>query len=323
MPLTPEPLFLKEDLLDISNILYQPISEELRHREVWAMDTGYMPEAEEIGYDTYDRTGSAKVFAGRANADDIPFVGDKKTRTKQDVRELATGISFTRAERAASAAARGMGKGPAVPLDSLRVETARRYINELEAKLVWVGDSTLGIAGVLDSSYYGETGLGTMEFVAQGASGSSAVEKKKWKNKTSQEILDDLIRARTVVGTGGIFTGRTLVLPHEQLLRLEKPYGADTPVTIKDFLMGRTGTEGYFDRIIGTNYLDSANNGLSVDAGIILDNRPQVGGIAEVKPLELFPPVYNEVQSSRQAIILRSGGFVMRHPAAIYVMKGI
>lgn len=323
MPLTAEPIFLKDDLLDIESVLYQPISEELRHREIWSLATNFMQEAEEIGYDTYDRTGSAKVFAGRAVANDIPFVGDKKTRTTQHVFEIASGISFTRAERGATAAANALGRGPSVALDMLRVESVRRFTNELEAKHTWIGDSTLNIKGALDNSYYNETGLGTKEFVVQGASGNSAIEKKKWINKTSQEILTDLITARTVVGTQGIFNGRTLVLPHEQLLRLERPYGADTPVTIKDFLLGRTGTEGYFDRIVGTNYMDSSNNGESVDTFMVLDNRPQVGQIAVVKELELFPPVFDEIQNSRQATILRSGGFIMRHPAAIYIGKGI
>ena len=323
MPLTPEPLFLKDDLLDISRILYEPISEELKHRMIWGIDTGYNPEAEEIGFDTYDRTGSAKIFAGRATADDIPMVGDKKTRTKLDVHEIASGIKYTRAERAASAAARGMGKGPAVPLDMLRVASVRRFVNEVEAKLVWVGESTYGIKGVLDSSYYGETGLGSMKFVKQGAAGSGPEQKRLWSNKTSQEIVQDLIEARTIVGQGGIFNARNLVLPYVQLMRLEQPYGSDTPITIKDFLLGRSGTEGYFDSIEGTNYMDAANNGLSYDAFMVFDNRPEVGQIAVVKELELFPPVYDKVQTSEQAAILRTGGFQMRHPAAIAVRKGI
>lgn len=324
MPLTAEPIFLKADLLDIEKVLYQPISEELKHREIFPnLLTSFNPEAEEIGYDTYDRTGSAKVFAGRAVANDIPFVGDKKTRNTQPVHEIATGIKFTRAERAASQAARGLGNGPAVPLDMLRVETARRYINEKEAKHVWVGDSTYGIKGILDSEYYTETGLGSMLFVAQGASGNSAVEKKKWINKTSQEIIDDLLEARTVVGTGGIFNARNLVLPHEQLLRLEKPYGDNNPISIKDVLLGRGGAQGYFDTIEGTNYLDSANNGLSVDAFLVFDSRPQAGQIAVVKEMEIFPAVFDITRNSEQAIILRSGGFVMRHPAAFAVRKGI
>lgn len=323
MPLTAEPIFLKDDLLSIESVLYQPISEELRHREVWSLATNFMPEAEEVGYDTYDRTGSAKVFAGRAVANDIPFVGDKKTRTTQAVREIASGISFTRAERGATAAANSLGRGPNVALDMLRVESVRRFINELEAKHIWVGDATLGIVGALDNVYYNETGLGTKEFVAVGAAGNSPEQQRLWVNKSSQEIITDLIRARTIVGTGGIFTGRTLVVPHEQMLRLEQPYGADTPVTIKDFLLGRTGTEGYFDRIVPTNYMDSTNNAESVDTFMVLDNRPQVGQIAVVKELELFPPVFDETQNSRQAAILRSGGFLMRHPAAIYVGKGI
>lgn len=323
MPLTPEPIFLKDDLLDIENVLYQPISEELKHREIFSIISSFNPEAEEIGYDTYDRTGSAKIFAGRAVATDIPFVGDKKTRTTQAVHEITSGIVFTRAERMASQAARGLGRGPAVALDMLRVETVRRFINEVEAKLTWVGDSTFGIKGVLDSSFYGETGLGSSEFVAEGTAGSSSTEKRLWKNKTSQEIVEDLIEARTVVGQNGIFTGRNLILPYQQLLRLEQPYGDDTPVTVKDFLLGRTGTEGYFDTIVATNYMDAANNGLSFDTFIVHDNRPQVGQIAVVKELELFPPVFDLTQNSRQAAILRFGGFVMRHPAAFAVRKGI
>lgn len=315
-------MFPPEDVRSISNILYEPKKELLRHREVFSLDESHDPDALEIGYDVYDRTGSAKVFAGRANAKDIPKVGDKKTRFTQKTYEIATEIEYLRSELSAARAARRLGKGPNIQLDQLRPATARRFIFEEESKLAWVGDATLGVKGIFDDSFYGTdpAKLGTKEFAKPGATGATVAEKRLWSNKSSQEVLDDVVRGIGIVEDGDIFSARTLVVPSKQRTRLRRPFGADTAETLMKFLMG----EGdYFDRVIADNRLKAGNNGDTVDYGMIIDNDPEVVQLALLQDIFLFDPFMDKLGNSEQVVTLVTGGIELRHPTAVYIMKGI
>ena len=308
------PELLQEDLRQIEKTLYSPKAEELKHRQLFRVNTNFASWAEEVGYDVYTRTGSAKILAHGADAKDIPYVGGNKKRYTQLVYTMATGIKYTKAERDAVAAMRANGQGAVVNLDQLRPDAARRYIMELEHKLTFVGSSEFGIKGVLDSSYYG-AGLGTMEDVAQGAGGD-----EEWDKKTPDEIIEDLNKARRTVEAGGLFKARTLVLPDEQWNLLKKPYSADNPMTILKWIE----SEGeYFERILVTNAMNSTNNGLGSAAFMVIDNIPEVGELATPLDMTMLPPVYDELETSKQAVIGKTAGVLFRHPAAAYVGKMI
>lgn len=315
-------MFPPEDLRSISNILYEPKVELLRHREVFSLDESHDPDALQVGFDVYDRTGSAKIFAGRANAKDIPKVGDKKERFVQGTYEIATEIEYLRAELSAAAGARRLGNGPSVQLDQLRPATARRFIFEQESIVAWTGDANLGIRGLFHDDFYGNDSskLGTKEFARPGATGGTAIEKRLWKNKSSQEILDDVTRGIEVVEDGDIFSARTLIIPSKQRTRLRKPFGSDTATTLFKFIMG----EGdYFDNVIADNRLKAGNNGDTVDYGVIIDNNPEVVQLALLQDIFMFDPFFDKVGNSEQVVTLVTGGIELRHPTAVYIMKGI
>ena len=305
--------FLQEDLLQISSVLHEPKREELKHRQIFRLNTEYAAFAQEIGYDVYNRTGSAKILAAGANAKDIPFVGGEKERFSQQVYTIVSGINFTQAERDATAAQRAFGKGPAVNLDSLRVATARRYMRELEHKICFVGEPTYGIKGILDSTFYG-AGKGTKEAVANPGAGTA------WSLKTPDEIIEDLNRARRVVENGGFFKARVLVIPDIQWNLLKKPYSATSPMTIIKWLE----SEGqYFEQIIVTNAMDSTNSGEGSDIMLVLDNQPEVVELATPRDMMLGDPIFNILGDSEQAATIRTGGLMVRHTIALYVGTGI
>ena len=303
----------KEDLLAISNVLFEAKRDELVARMIASVNTNYPPYASEIGYDWYDREGSAIILAAGGSAKDIPFVGEKGGRETMQVYTIATGVKYTKAERQAVQAKAALGKGPAVQLDTLRVKNSRRFVAEEENRLFFVGDSKFGIPGVLN-----KTGINA-ESVADGSTGSGAA-KKLWDNKTAKEILKDLLRAKTVVEKDGFFTAKVCALPPDAYNKLLQPYSDQSPMTILAWLQSQGMT---FDKIVKTRALKAGNNGFNVDAFLVLDNDSEVIELAVVEDILLGEPVYDELGTSSQAVTERTPGAIIRHPSAIYVGKGI
>lgn len=309
------PILREQDLLQIEQTLYSPKERELKARTIFRVNTNFNRFAREIGYDYYSRTGSAKVFAYGASAKDIPFVGEYGGRVTKKVFDIVTGVRYTRSEIEAAQAKSTLGVGPSIPLDMLRVETAKRVVAETENKLVFVGDSSLGISGILN-----HTGI-TAEDVAQGATGADAAAKRLWTNKTPQEILKDLRAARTKARAEGIFNPDTLVLPPAQFDLLDQPYSDMSTMTIRNWL----NTQGVnFPKVIDAKELLKTYNGFtSVDCFLVIDSTPEVVEIAVTRELELLRPIYDILENSEQAIIESCAGIILRHPSAVYVGKGI
>ena len=73
-------LLRKEDLLAIENTLYEVKREELIARQLLQVNSSYPAYAQEVGYDWYDRNGSAAIIAAGGSANDVPFVGENGGR---------------------------------------------------------------------------------------------------------------------------------------------------------------------------------------------------------------------------------------------------
>lgn len=310
----PNGFFRKEDQLAIENTLYEVKKEELVARRFLKVNDSYPEYALEIGYDWFDHAGSAKILAAGASAKDIPFVGEKGGRETRKVYTIATGIRYTKAERAAAAAKAALGKGPSVNLDTTRVKGARRFVAETENRIVFTGDKTHNIKGLLN-----HPGINIAD-VAQGTTGSTAAAKMLWANKTPQEILDDILAAKTKLEKGNVFKAKVLLLDSDHYNRLLKPYSAMNPMTVLKWLQ----TEGaYFEDIIVTSQMSAALNSLSVGAFALIDNDPEVMELALTYDLTLGAPVFDILETSEQAVTEGTGGLTLRHPSGVYIAKGI
>jgi len=312
-------LITSDDLLQIENVLYKPKESELIARTVFAPNNSYASYAGEIGYDFYNRKGSAKVFSKGAASKDIPFVGEDGGRNVQKVYEIHSGVRYTRGEMDALQAKRSLGKGPSVAIDTLRVETARRYINEIHNKLCFPGNSTFGIKGVFDSTFYG-SGLGTKEDVAQGAYSGSAAAKRQWINKTPNEIIADLNKGISVVEKDGYFRGKVLLLPFSVYGYLRKPYSDQNPMTTLQWI---TSQGMYFEQIIPCKEMESTINGDTVNYFMILDNDPEVVQSVITEDIQLGEPVKDIVGTIEMDVRMSTAGVIVRHPAGFYIGKGI
>lgn len=309
-------LLRKEDLLAIENTLYEVKKEELVARQFLNINNNFPPYAQEIGYDWYDMTGSAKILAAGASAKDVPFVGEKGGRETMKVYTIATGINYKKVERLAAQAKSALGKGPTVDLDTTRIATARRFVAETENRLAFVGDSNHNIPGLLNKS-----GI-TSELVALGATGATDPAKRLWSNKTPKEILADLLIGKSKVETKNIFKSKVLLLDSDHFNLLLRPYSDQSPMTVLKWLQ----SEGaFFEKIIVTGQMSAAYNGFSgsVNGFCILDNDPVIIELAVPQDMELGDPIYDILGSSEQAVTERTAGCIIRHPSAIYVGRGI
>lgn len=313
-------LITKEDLLKIEDRLYSPREEELIARKIFAPNNEYPAYASEIGYDYYQRTGSAKILSRGAGANDVPFVGEKGGRNTQAVYDIVSGFQISRAELEAMEAKRALGKGPSVNLPMTRIDTARRYIYERFNRLCFVGDDSHGIKGIFDSSFYG-TDLGTAENVALGATGGDDAAKRLWSNKTPKEIITDLNTAVSAVeGTDGLFKARVLVLPPSAMQRLRKPYSDYSPMTTLNWIQN----EGmYFEQIITSRVMSKTINGDTVDWFMVLDNDPEIVQHVITKDIYMPDAVYDIRGNYSQAVELATAGLIVRHPSGLYIGKGI
>jgi hypothetical protein len=307
-------LLRKEDLLAIENVLYEAKKEELVARQFLNVNTNFPPYAMEIGYDWFDVAGSAKILAAGASAKDVPFVGEKGGRETMKVYSIATGIRYTKAERMAAQARNALGKGPQISLDTTRVATARRFVAEMENKLAFVGDASHNIKGILN-----HPGI-TAEDVAASGTGANDAAKRLWANKAPKLILKDLLAGKKKVEQGNIFKARVLILDSDHYNALLEPYSDYSPMTVLSWLQ----KEGaYFEKIVVTNSIASTVNGLNVGCFVILDNAPEIVELAVPMDLTLGEPVYDLLGTSEQVVEERTAGCIIRHPAAIYVGKGI
>jgi hypothetical protein len=313
-------LFTDDDFLQIENTLYTPKDEELIQRVIFNVNSSWASYAREIGYDYMQRKGSAKILAHGGGAKDIPFVGEGGSRVTQKVYTVVSGIRFTKAEQEAQAAKRALGKGPAVQLDTTRVSSARRYIFEEENRIAFAGDTEYGMVGIFNDVFY-TAGLGTKEFVAQGAVAGSAVFKRQWVNKTTREILTDLHTGMATIQKDDKYKAKVLALPPEQFNRLALPF-SDTGDS-RTLLMWLKSEGMYFDQVIRNNIFDSANNGDTVDYFMILDNDPENVELSLINDIFLGDPIFDIVGTMEQAVMLDTAGIIVRRPQALYIGKGI
>ena len=279
-------LLRKEDLLHIENVLYETKKEELVARQIVRVNTNYPAYAEQIGYQWYSREGSAKILASGASAKDVPFVDENGGTNTAKVYTVAAGIRYKKSERMAYQAKNAQGKGPSVNIDTLRVQVARRQIAEKENDLFFSGDKAYSITGMLNHK-----GI-TTEAVA-----------KTWDKATPKEIQADLLKGVTKVEEDGFFKAKVLVVSPQAMNTLRKPYSDHNPMTILKWLMD----EGmYFERIVRSRRMQSANNILKKNCFAILDNDPEVIELTLPQDIELGEPQYDILMNSEQSVTERT-----------------
>ena len=306
-------ILTKDDLIHIEKTLYEPKEEELIARQVVNVKSDYPSFAKEIGYDYYNRQGSAKIFASGGRAKDITFVGEEKARETQKVYTIATGVTYDADELAEMQYRNQVAKGAVYNLDTERIATARKYIAKTENSIFFNGNSQHNIKGILNFD-------GVKKEAVSNVGSGTGDQKLLFSNKTPQQILNDFLNAKKFIEKNGFFKARTLLAPQRSLLELERPFSEHALITIKQWLMQNG---AYFEKTIACEELSMDRTGLPADAFVVFDNDPEVVQLALIEEVKTIEPVYDLIGNADMGITEKTAGAIIRHPSAFYIGYGI
>ncbi|MFF5994274.1 family 1 encapsulin nanocompartment shell protein [Lysinibacillus sp. KU-BSD001] len=287
-----------QDLEAVDKKLYEPKKEELKARTILNVKTDVPAGAETYSYDVMTRSGSAKILA--PGATDIPLVDADLKRHTVHIYSIATAFNLSVQEiRNAQMARR--------PIEVTKADTARKAIAEKENKLVWIGDEDHNILGVVNA-----TGIQVLA-VDNNAGGAST----KWKDKTGEEILEDIKKAKNLVNKLEGHEADTLLVSSEQFEHLEKVYNRTTMQTVLQYIE----SQKWFKRIDYTS--DITGQGTAgVDCFLVFDSSPDVVEMLVPMDITRHPQEY-KFPNYKIPLEERCGGAIVRYPMAIVRGEGI
>lgn len=288
-----------KDLESIDRVVYTAKEEELTARTVVNLKTDDPAGAETISYDMITRKGAAKIFA-YGGADDVPLVDMDVKRHTQRVFGVVSGFRVGVQEKRA---AQMVGRA----IDTMKAEAARRAVAEKENHFFYVGDAAYSAEGLVNA-----TGIQTT-VVAQNAGKTST----KWKDKTAEEIIEDIRDARKKVNKLPALNANTLLLPPDQYEDLDRPVNSENySMTIRKWLQ----EQKWFTSIIRVPQLVSVGDA-DADSFVIFDS-----SVVELSlPMDItrHPEVLLANLSSQVNLEERTGGAVTRYPLGICRADGI
>ena len=183
--------------------------------------THEVPEgAETTTYYSYEKTGFAEIINNYAS--DLPRADIKGTPTTAYVKSVGSSYGYSVQDMRAS---RMAGKS----LDVRKAESARYSIERKINELAFAGDKNNNIMGMLSTG--NDIPLYTIKTVES--------SKTEWKDKTAQQILDDIngMFAYQAKITQDVERADTLALPPSVFIDISTRQIPNTGYTVKKFLM--------------------------------------------------------------------------------------
>jgi hypothetical protein len=288
------------DLEAIDRTIYMPKAEELTARRLINVKSDIPAGAETYAYDVMTRSGVAKILAN--NADDVPLVDVDMRREYQRIYSIATSFAYN-VQELRSAQMTGQ------PIDATKAGVARRAVAEKENRLAWIGDADFGIQGLINA-----TGIQTTN-VSQNVNGTST----KWKDKTGEEIVEDvrIVRALISVLPGHMTSPLTMAVPPTQYEMLNSRYNEFDSRTVLQVIQ----SYNWFSSIDRAPELKGAGTG-GTDSLLIFDASREVMELLIPMDMTRHDPEW-KFPRWKFAVEERCGGVVIRYPMAIARGDGI
>ncbi len=292
-------LIRPQDLNAIDKRVYEPHASELKARSIFSLKTDIPAGAKTYSYDVLTRSGAAKILA--PGATDVPLVDADLTEETVKIYSIAAAFNISIFEvREAEMAGR--------PIDVTKADTVRKAIAEKENQVAFSGDKKHGIKGLTDS-------VGIQVYATPQNNGGTST---KWADKTGEEIIDDIIEAKSKVDMLNGHEADTLLLTPEAKKQLQKKvYNEFTKQTALQYLQ----SENMFKRIETIN--DLKGKGLAnTDCFVVLDSSPDVVELGIPLDITRHPQEY-AFPNTKVPFEERTTGLIIRYPMAICRADGI
>jgi len=299
-----ESLFLERQLESVESRLYEKKLRELKYRQYLPVTGVAGAGAAVVSYYLYTKVGMAKIIANPS--DDLPRSDVFATRHTQQIHNEGTSFGYsTRDLRQAVFAG--------VPLDTMKADSARRAIHELENTLAWNGDTSHGIVGFL-----AHPNIPTVQ-----APLDATAATREWSGKTPDEIIDDirLMTSGIRQATRGVHQGNVLLLPIAQYDIIALTSRATfSDMTILEFVTKPNNSFG-LTKIDWLIELEGAGTG-ATDMALCYELDDEVVQMHIPMEMQMLPP-----QARNMEFIIpveaEIGGVVVRYPLACRTLYGI
>ncbi len=299
-----ESLFLERQLESVEARLYEKKLRELRYRKFIPITNVAGAGAGTITYYLYTKVGMAKIIANPA--DDLPRSDVFAERNTMQVHNEGTSFGYsTRDLRQAVFAG--------VPLETMKADSARRGIHELENTLAWNGDTNHGIVGFLDNP-----NVPTVQAPLNAAAAS-----RNWADKSADEIIEDikLMTSGIRQATNGVHNGNVLLLPIAQydIIAL-LPRASFSDMTILEFIT-KPGNSFGLSTVDWLTELSGAGTG-GTDMALCYELDDEVLQMHIPMEMQMLPP-----QARNMEFIIpveaEVAGVVVRYPLACRTLYDI
>lgn len=275
--------------------------------------TSEIPEgAETVTWYGYERTGMAQIINDYAN--DLPRADVKGQAHFSAVKSLGSSYGYSIQEMRNSMYA---GKS----LDARKADSARYAIERTRNKIAWAGDAASGLVGVLSA------GTGIPEFILK----TTAAGKTAWKDKTADEILEDvkLMYMYQAKLTQNVERADTLALPSDVYIDISQRRIPDTDKTVLTYLLEnapyRTPDNNAPLKIVPAPEL-MANSGetnpYGVNAAVFFKNDPEKFSIETPMPYYQHP-VQTKGLEMEVPCEERVAGALIYYPFSLLIIKNI
>lgn len=292
-------LIRPQDLNAIDNRVYEPHASELKARSIFALKTDIPAGAKTYSYDVMTRSGVAKILA--TGATDVPLVDADLTEETVKIYSIAAAFNISIQEvREAQMSGR--------PIEVTKADTVRKAIAEKENQVAFSGDKKHGIKGLTDA-------VGIQVYATPQNEGGTST---KWADKTGEEIIDDVIEAKSKVDMLNGHEADTLLLTPDAKKQLQKKvFNEFTKQTALQYLQ----SENMFKRI--ETITDLKGKGLAdTDCFVVLDSSPDVVELGIPLDIMRHPQEY-AFPNTKVPFEERTTGLIIRYPLAICRADGI
>lgn len=290
-------LLRPQDLQAVDLKIYEQHQSELKARSIFEVKSDIPAGAETYAYDVFKRSGAAKILA--PGASDIPLVDADLERHTVNIYSIALGFNVTVQELRQ---AQMVGAG----IETTKAETVRKGIAEKENRIAFIGDKEHNIKGLTNAT-------GVQVYAVPQGSGSST----KWADKTADEIVSDIRKAKNKVNKLDGHQADTLLVTPDSFEHLEKPFNEFTKQTVLEYIK----SQNWFTRIETVNDL-KGQGAADSECFVVLDSSPSVVELGVPMEITRHPEEY-AFPNYKVPFEERTTGLIVRYPMAIVRGDGI